>query len=208
VAALFAASVLPICSCESLLDIDNPTLREDAGGDERLPDAAAAPDGDSSADTGADAWEAGGELDAELCVPSQCDDGNPCTVDSCSDLGCTHAPLSGVSCSDGNWCNGQETCQAGSCKAGSPPSGNLLVCRTEPCPKNYYTFEYTHRDVCGPSSWCTNARDCRPACGATLTVCCTYDNCVCPAGYVSQGTTKKICFCGTAEGDAIKCARL
>jgi hypothetical protein len=57
------------------------------------------------------------------CVPASCDDGNPCTVDSCGSNGvCTHAPVvAGTSCSDGNACNGAETCDGvGTCKSGTP----------------------------------------------------------------------------------------
>ena len=57
------------------------------------------------------------------CAAASCDDGNPCTVDSCDASGaCVHAPAAvGTSCSDGNACNGAESCDgAGSCRAGAP----------------------------------------------------------------------------------------
>jgi hypothetical protein len=48
-------------------------------------------------------------------TPLQCADTSPCTVDSCDTVfGCQHAPVvNGTSCSDGNACNGAETCQGG-----------------------------------------------------------------------------------------------
>ncbi len=49
-----------------------------------------------------------------------CADANPCTVDTCDPIaGCQHgvAP-DGTPCSDGNLCNGGETCQTGVCTAG------------------------------------------------------------------------------------------
>jgi hypothetical protein len=54
--------------------------------------------------------------------PLDCDDGNPCTADSCdSVLGCLNTPVGdGISCSDGDVCNGAETCQAGTCSSGTP----------------------------------------------------------------------------------------
>src|SRR5262249_42446217 len=57
-------------------------------------------------------------------TPSNCDDGNPCTTDSCDPvLGCRHtAVVNGTSCSDGNLCNGAETCQAGTCTSGTAPN--------------------------------------------------------------------------------------
>ncbi|NUN14187.1 MAG: lamin tail domain-containing protein [Myxococcales bacterium] len=53
-------------------------------------------------------------LDATGCAgnPVVCDDGNPCTVDSCDNISqdCIHLPYP---CDDGNECNGVETCQPG-----------------------------------------------------------------------------------------------
>jgi hypothetical protein len=55
------------------------------------------------------------------CLQS-CDDGNPCTVDSCLVGECAHpSSAPGTSCSDSNACNGAETCDGkGSCQAGTP----------------------------------------------------------------------------------------
>ncbi len=53
------------------------------------------------------------------------DDGNPCTIDSCDAvLGVVHQPASaGVSCADGDACNGDEVCDgSGTCLAGTPPT--------------------------------------------------------------------------------------
>lgn len=53
-------------------------------------------------------------LEASGCAGNAavCDDGNPCTVDSCSSLDqtCIHLPYP---CDDGNPCNGAESCQPG-----------------------------------------------------------------------------------------------
>jgi hypothetical protein len=57
-------------------------------------------------------------------TPLQCDDRNPCTADRCTAGLCEHEPLDdGVSCSDGDACDGVETCRAGVCTEGTP-----LVC--------------------------------------------------------------------------------
>src|SRR5262249_48404953 len=47
------------------------------------------------------------------------DDHNPCTSDTCDPVtGCQHPMVSdGTPCDDTTVCNGQETCQAGACKA-------------------------------------------------------------------------------------------
>jgi Dictyostelium (slime mold) repeat len=70
-------------------------------------------------------------------LPLDLDDGNPCTVDACSEAGgVTHTPIStGTGCGDNNACNGAEVCNAaGQCQAGTPPvvdDGN--VCTVDAC---------------------------------------------------------------------------
>src|SRR5262249_16151529 len=61
---------------------------------------------------GTETWQAG------VCTagaPLNCDDGNPCTADTCDAvLGCQHtAVATGTPCPDATVCNGAETCQAG-----------------------------------------------------------------------------------------------
>ena len=48
-----------------------------------------------------------------------CDDINPCTVDTCDPVsGCQNEPLpNGTTCNDGLYCNGSDTCSEGSCSA-------------------------------------------------------------------------------------------
>jgi hypothetical protein len=65
-----------------------------------------------------------------------CDDQNPCTVDVCDPVtGCSHSPVTdGISCSDGNICNGSEVCHSGVCIPGTPlncDDGN--PCTQDPC---------------------------------------------------------------------------
>ena len=54
--------------------------------------------------------------------PNECDDGNPCTVDTCEDGVCSYEPAAaGTPCPDASACNGDETCDAGGlCTAGTP----------------------------------------------------------------------------------------
>src|SRR5207245_7616004 len=59
-------------------------------------------------------------------TPPVIDDGEPCTTDSCDPiLGVSHVHLAaGASCSDGNVCDGAETCQPPHASTCSPaPSG-------------------------------------------------------------------------------------
>jgi outer membrane protein assembly factor BamB len=53
-------------------------------------------------------------------TPLVCDDGNPCTSDTCDPLlGCqTTVVPDGTACPDGDLCNGDETCLSGSCVSG------------------------------------------------------------------------------------------
>ncbi|MDQ3367103.1 MAG: hypothetical protein M3680_16895 [Myxococcota bacterium] len=68
-------------------------------------------------------------LPAGICIACladlECDDGNACTADACQPvLGCASPNHpDGTACPDATLCNGDETCTAGSCTAGTP-----LVC--------------------------------------------------------------------------------
>jgi len=61
-------------------------------------------------------------------TPLACDDGNPCTHDSCDAVaGCVHDALAGTGiagCDDDNVCNGVEACSGGACVAGAPLSSD------------------------------------------------------------------------------------
>jgi len=60
-----------------------------------------------------------GEVDEETC-----DDGNPCTADSClGDAGCQHDPLVGTNCDDQDACTVTDHCEDGVC-AGTPVACN------------------------------------------------------------------------------------
>ena len=68
----------------------------------------------------------------DSCSPTQgcvyqnaCNDGDPCTVDTCDPVaGCQNTPApDGTPCPDADLCNGTETCQASVCTPGAP-----LVC--------------------------------------------------------------------------------
>ena len=79
-------------------------------------------------------------------TPPAIDDGNPCTADTCDPaLGVLHLPLVvGTSCSDGNICNGLETCDGvGTCVAGMPP----VIDDGNPCTA----------DSCDPAAGVTHA---------------------------------------------------
>lgn len=163
-AGLVLASALAGCSAiidpdESLLGSGSDVGGVDGGGvDARLPDGAL-PD-TPLLDTGG--FDTGGRdtggsdagMDAGPC-PDGCDDGVPCTVDTCEDDGCVFDPDDGLcagdatcdpvrgcvdigcrndrECEDGDLCNGEETCDraTGVCQLGEPPRCDDSVDCTE-----------------------------------------------------------------------------
>jgi len=56
------------------------------------------------------------------CGPKiHCDDGNPCTVDSCvRGQGCVFTPADGAACDDGNACTTVDSCVGSTCVGSSP----------------------------------------------------------------------------------------
>src|SRR5204862_7358803 len=78
------------------------------------------------------------------CGPKlSCNDGNPCTVDSCQrGVGCLHAAVAdGTACSDGDACTQADSCQSGACVGADPV-------------------------VCTAADSCHDAGSCDPATGA------------------------------------------
>jgi hypothetical protein len=63
-----------------------------------------------------------------------CDDLNPCTVDSCAgEAGCQHLPVAG-GCDDGDPCTAGETCASGLCVPGAPLAcDDLESCTADVC---------------------------------------------------------------------------
>jgi len=68
--------------------------------------------------------------------PTDCDDHNMCTADSCiTSIGCRHSPEpDGTLCSDDNICNGVETCGGGLCHRPDPLNcDDHNGCTTDSC---------------------------------------------------------------------------
>jgi RHS repeat-associated protein len=129
------------------IDDDNPCTADSYDpilGPLHVPLSAGTPCSDGNACNGLETCDGAG-----MCLagaPSALDDGNPCTADACDPAGgVTHAPLpTGISCSDGNACNGVETCDgAGVCLAGAP----LVVDDGNPCTA----------DACDPAGGVTHS---------------------------------------------------
>src|SRR5207244_9691034 len=77
-----------------------------------------------------------------------CDDENVCTLDTCDTTGhCSHTRVpDGTPCSDGNACNGLETCQMGQCAAGMRlDCDDMNLCTDDMCdPSGGCAQRYNH----------------------------------------------------------------
>ncbi len=125
---------------------------------------------DGGADGGDAASEAGPEVDPTLGGPctetAQCDDGVPCTYDTCDQAiaRCRNVP-DDAQCDDGTFCNGKEVCvprrgcgpgPVVTCQDGDPCTIDTCVEATKGC-------ERAVRDVDGdgdPDDHCVGNRDC------------------------------------------------
>jgi len=104
-----------------------------------------------------------------LCKPGtglDCNDGIVCTADTCDPVtGCQHTPIpNGGACSDGDPCNGTETCQAGVCTPGTPPTcddGN--ACTQDSCvtPAGCQHTPVANGIPCSDGNACNGAETCQ-----------------------------------------------
>eukprot|EP00899_Mesostigma_viride_P008313 jgi/Mesvir1/17483/Mv25040-RA.5 len=129
---------------------------------------------------------------AKGCVagtPPDCGDGVACTTDSCDEdqNTCVHV-VEDAPCSDGLFCNGEETCDAAKgCVAGTPPDcGDGVACTTDSCDEDQNTCVHVAKDApcsdglfCNGEETCDAAKGCvagtPPDCGDG--VACTTDSC-------------------------------
>lgn len=106
-------------------------------------------------------------------VPVSVDDGDVCTRDSCDILtgGVRHVPITGcchrdTECSDGDACNGMETCVANRCAAGPPVIVNdNNACTTDTC--NPSTGEISHLPISTDDNDVCTADSCNPSTGVS-----------------------------------------
>jgi hypothetical protein len=152
-----------------------------------------------------------------VATPSNCDDGNPCTDDTCNpdavnpDSACVHVNNT-AACSDGNVCNGAETCQAGTCTAGTPLNCNdNNPCTTDTCDPvtGCQHTPITNGTACTDGNVCNGAEICQAGtCTAgTPLNCndnnpCTTDTCDRATGCQHTPVTN-----GTACDDGNACTR-
>ena len=86
-----------------------------------------------------------------------CEDGNPCTSDSCNTLtGCQFTPADGLNCSDDNLCTVGETCQAGKCvPAGAADCNDGNLCTDDSCNPATGCHYQINTNPCDDNNACT-----------------------------------------------------
>jgi hypothetical protein len=163
--------------------------------------------------------------------PPNCDDGIPCTVDSC-DAGsdsCVHAP-NDFTCGDGVFCNGVEICSpTQGCITGTPPScDDGLDCTVDACsPASDSCVSTPDHDACSDGLYCNGEEVCSPTtgCGPGIApscddgVACTGDSCdeatdscvhtptdaVCNDGQYCNGVETCDAINGCQAGPSVSC---
>ena len=146
------------------------------------------------------------------CVVS-CDDGNPCTDDSCSPAtGCVNTNNT-ASCDDGNVCTTADTCSGGTCVGGPAPDcsdGN--VCTDDACIPATGCVTTNNTASCSDGNACTTADTCAgglcvggPAPNCNDGNVCTNDSCNTSTGCVNTNNTAS-CSDGNACTTADTCA--
>lgn len=122
-------------------------------------------------------------------TPPSCSDGIACTTDACSEIldACTHS-ANNAACSDGQFCNGAETCDlVAGCQAGTPPNCNDGVdCTVDSCNEAGDACVNAPSDAaCGDGAFCNGAETCDAVAGCEAGaapscndgVGCTVDSC-------------------------------
>lgn len=97
-----------------------------------------------------------------------CADSIACTVDACveSTDTCTYTPNDAL-CSDGQFCNGSETCSATlGCQGGADPCVDGVPCTVDSCTESTDTCVYTTNDaLCDDGSYCNGSEFCHAILG-------------------------------------------
>jgi hypothetical protein len=153
-------------------------------------------------------------LPCRVCnTAADCSDGNACTDDTCQADGqaCLHAPRSSGSCDDGNACTTADSCVAGLCVGGPPPScddGN--VCTADACASATGCVHTPAAGSCNDGNLCTTGDTCQAGvCVGTPLNCndsnpCTDD--ACSAGTCSHSFNTAPCSDGSACTAGDRCS--
>ncbi len=146
-------------------------------------------------------------------TPKDCDDGNPCTDDSCKEpTGCAHKPNTAV-CTGASPCDVSGQCSAGQCVTKTKDCNDGNNCTNDSCDPKSGCLHAANTAACGDGNPCTSADFCKDgACQAgPATSCddgdaCTSDSCDMTKGClhapVAPGTTCSVgqCVAGLCLG--------
>jgi len=166
---------------------------------------------------------------AGKCKPGalkSCDDGNPCTKDSCAAAAggvCQHEAIGGV-CDDGDACTTGDKCSTGTCLGLEKPCGDNNPCTTDSCDKKGGCQNVPNDLPCTDKNLCTVGDKCTKGdCKGTFKPCpsdgnpCTKDVCWAASGchYVAQDakkcddgnpcTTDDACKANKCTGKGVAC---
>jgi hypothetical protein len=90
-------------------------------------------------------------------LDSECDDTNVCTTDACVEHVCVNTPVADdTPCLDADFCNGEETCQSGTCTDGTDPCKDLAHCDEE----NEICYVCLVDAECESGEWCDGVEMC------------------------------------------------
>jgi hypothetical protein len=150
----------------------------------------------------------GGDPPVGCSTPSQCNDGNPCTADTCQAGNCVNTPLN---CNDGNGCT-VDSCSNGACLHTPLNCGDGNACTTDTC----VSGNCVHTPLnCTDNNSCTIDGCLSGSCTHTPLNCsdsdpCTTDSCfagVCshtPITGCGPGSCQDTADCADLNGDGVR----
>lgn len=172
---------------QGALDSEGPSSTQDS----QFLDTAPASDlGAELASDGLDA-EVGADKVCEGAL--LCDDGLPCTVDSCDpNSGCIHSFQASAPCSDGNACTSGDNCASGSCGGTAVKCDDQSPCTKDSCNSMSGCVHTAVAGPCDDGDSCTSGDACKAGvCANTGAVACndglacTKDSCDSKLGCVA-----------------------
>lgn len=94
-------------------------------------------------------------------TPMNCSDSVQCTIDQCVDGVCLNVP-DNSRCSNGDWCDGTETCDATlGCLPGTPPCDDNIPCTIDNCNPDFQTCSHTaNHAACSNGLFCDGVEQC------------------------------------------------
>ncbi len=162
-----------------------------------------------------DACTSGDVCDGTICFGAaltDCNDGNPCTMDSCNaTTGCSHTPYLGA-CDDASVCTTKDSCKTGACTGLSIPCEDGALCTADGCDPVAGCVFLPISSTCTDGNPCTVSDNCYlGSCqGAAPLVCddgdpCTNDSCAPSSGCQTTAATGPACDDGSACTSADAC---